>query len=165
MTFTGKIIRSAVAKENLENENVKRGQNQCVGTEDGSVTLRTRKVMSNRLLCRKQMVVEILHPNRAGLSKAAITDMLAKMYKTMASNVFCFGFRTQFGGGRSTGFALIYDTLDAAKKFEPKFRLARKGMLKVERIGRKQRKERKNRMKKVRGTKKAKVGQAGKEKK
>jgi small subunit ribosomal protein S24e len=30
-----------------------------------------------------------------------------------------------FGGGKSTGFALIYDTLEAAKKYEPKFRLAR----------------------------------------
>lgn len=31
----------------------------------------------------------------------------------------------QFGGGKSTGFGLIYDTLDAAKKFEPKYRLIR----------------------------------------
>ena len=47
------------------------------------------------------------------------------MYKTEASSVVCFGFKTAFGGGRSTGFALIYDNLDAAKKFEPKYRLAR----------------------------------------
>jgi len=39
--------------------------------------------------------------------------------------VFVFGFRTAFGGGKSTGFALIYDNLDAAKKFEPKYRLIR----------------------------------------
>lgn len=31
----------------------------------------------------------------------------------------------QFGGGKSTGFGLIYDTLDSAKKFEPKYRLIR----------------------------------------
>lgn len=31
----------------------------------------------------------------------------------------------QFGGGKSTGFGLIYDNLDAAKKFEPKYRLVR----------------------------------------
>ena len=31
----------------------------------------------------------------------------------------------QFGGGKSTGFGLIYDTLDAAKKFEPRYRLVR----------------------------------------
>lgn len=42
-----------------------------------------------------------------------------------------FGFRTVFGGGRSTGFCLIYDTLDAAKKFEPKFRLARVSLINI----------------------------------
>ena len=31
----------------------------------------------------------------------------------------------QFGGGKSTGFGLIYDTLEAAKRFEPKYRLIR----------------------------------------
>ena len=31
----------------------------------------------------------------------------------------------QFGGGKSTGFGLIYDTVDSAKKFEPKYRLIR----------------------------------------
>lgn len=31
----------------------------------------------------------------------------------------------QFGGGKSTGFGLIYDSIDAAKKFEPRYRLVR----------------------------------------
>lgn len=31
----------------------------------------------------------------------------------------------QFGGGKSTGFGLIYESIDAAKKFEPKYRLIR----------------------------------------
>lgn len=47
------------------------------------------------------------------------------MYKTTGDVVFCFGFRTAFGGGKSTGFALVYDTLDYAKKIEPKYRLVR----------------------------------------
>lgn len=77
-------------------------------------------------------------------------------------NVTVFGFRTAFGGGKSTGFALIYDSLDAAKKFEPKYRLVRQGVITVEKSARKQRKERKNRAKKFRGTKKAKAAQAKK---
>lgn len=36
-----------------------------------------------------------------------------------------FGFRTIFGGGKSTGFGLIYDSVEALKKFEPKHRLVR----------------------------------------
>ncbi|TMW40604.1 hypothetical protein DOY81_014315, partial [Sarcophaga bullata] len=70
--------------------------------------------------------------------------------------------RTAFGGGRSTGFALIYDTLDFAKKFEPKYRLVRHGLMEIKKQTRKQRKERRNRMKKVRGTAKAKIGQTAK---
>lgn len=31
----------------------------------------------------------------------------------------------QFGGGKSTGFGLIYDNAKAAKQFEPKHRLIR----------------------------------------
>lgn len=53
------------------------------------------------------------------------------MYKTTPDVIFCFGFKTQFGGGKTTGFALIYDTLDYAKKFEPKHRLVRVSILKV----------------------------------
>jgi small subunit ribosomal protein S24e len=47
------------------------------------------------------------------------------MYKTEKARVVCFGFRTQFGGGRSTGFALIYDDEASQKKFEPKHRLVK----------------------------------------
>jgi hypothetical protein len=31
----------------------------------------------------------------------------------------------QFGGGKSTGFGLIYDDVKSAKSFEPKHRLVR----------------------------------------
>ena len=48
------------------------------------------------------------------------------MYKVKeADRVFVFGFRTAYGGGSSTGFCLIYDSVDDAKKFEPRYRLAR----------------------------------------
>merc|ERR1711983_511500 len=129
---------------------------------EGSVTLRTRKFLTNRLLARRQMVVDVLHPGRATVPKTEVREKLATMYKSTPDVIFCFGFRTQFGGGKTTGFALIYDSLDFAKKFEPKYRQVRHGMMEIKRPTRKQRKERKNRQKKVRGTKKAKVGQAGK---
>uniref|UniRef100_T1INV0 40S ribosomal protein S24 n=1 Tax=Strigamia maritima TaxID=126957 RepID=T1INV0_STRMM len=114
--------------------------------------------MSNRLLCRKQMVVDVIHPGRSSVPKTEIREKLARLYKTTPDVIFCFGFRTAFGGGKSSGFALVYDTLDNAKKFEPKYRLARHGLYEKPKVSRKQRKERKNRQKKVRGTKKAKVG-------
>nr|pir hypothetical protein T07A9.11 - Caenorhabditis elegans [Caenorhabditis elegans] len=124
------------------------------------VTIRTRKVLTNKLLYRKQMVVEVIHPGRPTVPKADIREKIAKLYKTTPDTVIPFGFESKIGGGKSKGFALVYDTIDFAKKFEPKYRLM--GLAtKVEKPGRKQRKERKNRQKKVRGTAKAKVS-AGK---
>lgn len=70
-------------------------------------------------------VVDILHPGKANIPKTEVREKLAKMYKTTADVIFCFGFKTIFGGGRSTGFALIYDSLKHAKKVEPRHRLAR----------------------------------------
>ncbi|KAF9921981.1 ribosomal 40S subunit protein S24B [Linnemannia zychae] len=131
-------------------------------TADSTATIRTRKFLTNRLLARKQMVVDIIHPARANISKDELRDKLAKMYKVDKEVIFVFGFRTAFGGGKSTGFALIYDNLESAKKFEPKYRLVRHGLLEIKKASRKQRKERKNRSKKFRGTKKAKAAVAKK---
>ena len=72
-------------------------------------------------------VVDVLHPGRPNVSKLDLRDKLSKMYKTTPDVIVCFGFKTAFGGGRSTGFALIYDDLNAVKKIEPKYRLARVG--------------------------------------
>ena len=118
-----------------------------------AVTLRTRKFMTNRLLARKQFVLEVIHPGRANVSKvgrstpltlfprfllrfmadpevvcaqAELKERLAKVYDVRDTNcIFVFKFRTHFGGGKSSGFGLIYDNLESAKKFEPKYRLIR----------------------------------------
>ncbi|KAI4216474.1 MAG: hypothetical protein LQ351_000963 [Letrouitia transgressa] len=128
------------------------------------VTLRTRKFIRNPLLGRKQMVVDVLHPNRANVSKDELRSRLGELYKANKESVSVFGFRTQYGGGKSTGFALIYDSPEALKKFEPHYRLVRYGVAtKVEKASRQQRKQRKNRAKTVRGT--AKTKGAAKDKK
>ncbi|KAI8059340.1 40S ribosomal protein S24, partial [Gongronella butleri] len=118
-------------------------------------TLRTRKFMTNRLLGRKQMVLDIIHPGLANVSREDLREKLAKMYRTDKEVVSVFGLKTHFGGGITTGFALIYDNVEALKKFEPKHRLVRVGLAEAPKGGRKQRKEKKNRAKKFRGTKKA----------
>lgn len=71
------------------------------------------------------MVIEVLHPSRPNVPKTELEAKLASIYKSEKERVVCFGFRTHFGGGRSTGFALIYDDLESQKKFEPKYRLIR----------------------------------------
>lgn len=87
--------------------------------------MRTRKFITNRLLARRQFVVDILHPSRPNVSKVELSEKLAALYKTDKARVVTFGLRTQYGGGRSTGFALIYDDEVSQKKFEPKHRLVR----------------------------------------
>jgi len=105
------------------------------------------------------MVVDVLHPGRPNVSKDDLRKKLAAMYKAEPTAVSVFGFRTQYGGGKSTGFALIYDSLDSLKKFEPHYRLVRYGEAsKIEKPSRQQRKQRKNKMKELRGTAKTKTG-------
>lgn len=67
----------------------------------------------------------MLHPGRPNVPKDELRELLGKMYKTTKDVVTCFGFRTAYGGGKSTGFALIYDSVDVMKKNEPKHRLLR----------------------------------------
>eukprot|EP01098_Paradermamoeba_levis_P001446 TRINITY_DN1172_c0_g1_i1.p1 TRINITY_DN1172_c0_g1~~TRINITY_DN1172_c0_g1_i1.p1 ORF type:complete len:137 (-),score=63.13 TRINITY_DN1172_c0_g1_i1:119-529(-) len=135
-------------------------------SSDKAVTIRTRKFLVNRLLQRKQFIIDVIHQGRPNVSKKELQEKLAKMYKVDdVHRIYLFGFRTQFGGGKSSGFGVIYDNLAIAKKTEPKFRQQRMGLLKVEKSGRKQRKERKNRAKKFRGTKKLKAAAQAKKSK
>ncbi|OAA50918.1 Ribosomal protein S24e [Beauveria brongniartii RCEF 3172] len=132
---------------------------------DSPVTLRTRKFIRNPLLGRKQMVVDILHPGRAGISKDELAEKLGGMYKAQKDQISVFGLRSQYGGGKTTGFALVYDSPEAMQKFEPLYRLVRVGKAtKPERAAKQQRKQRKNRLKKLRGTAKVKGAKPKKEK-
>lgn len=58
------------------------------------------------------MVIESLHPGKATVPKTEIQEKQAKMYKTTPHVIFAFGFRTYFGGGKTSGFGMIYYSLD-----------------------------------------------------
>lgn len=104
--------------------------------------------------------MDVLHPGRPNVPRNELQEKLAKQFKTDKERCVCFGLKTQFGGGRSTGFALIYDNEEIQKRLEPKYRLIRNGLaVKADRPTRKLRKERKNRAKKVRGVKKLKAAE------
>merc|ERR1712188_206032 len=128
----------------------------------GTATIRPRKMLTNRLLCRRQMILDVHHPGLATPDREKLKEMIAeylskaKGHKADKEATMIFGMKTKFGGGRSSCFALVYDSVDAAKKYEPKHRLIRSGHADRPElsIGRKQRKEKKNREKKFRGTKK-----------
>lgn len=88
------------------------------------------------------------------------------MFKIKEENISVFGLKGTFGGGRSSGFALMYDSLDARKKYDQKMLLRRDGLFTPKNnFTRKMKKEMKGRMNKVRGTAKAKAASAGGKKK
>merc|ERR1711974_446064 len=109
--------------------------------------------MSNPLLSRRQFILDVIHPGKPNVSKVELRKILAQMYKVSdEKTIFLFGFSTQFGGGKSSGFGLIYDTIANARCYEPRYRLMRQGLAtKIE----SSRKQRKDRAKKLKGTKKA----------
>ena len=98
------------------------------------------------------MIVDVVHPGRANVSKDELSELLAGMYKGDSKLTILFGFRTKFGGGKSTGFCLIYDNQESMIKFEPKHRMVRKGVTVKKETSRKAMKEAKNKGKKSRGT-------------
>eukprot|EP00993_Chasmostoma_nieuportense_P005618 NODE_6239_length_557_cov_58.483721_g6074_i0.p1 GENE.NODE_6239_length_557_cov_58.483721_g6074_i0~~NODE_6239_length_557_cov_58.483721_g6074_i0.p1 ORF type:complete len:144 (-),score=32.36 NODE_6239_length_557_cov_58.483721_g6074_i0:71-502(-) len=119
------------------------------------IYVRTKRFTNNRLLQRKQFIVEVDHPGRGTVPKREICTHLARMFFVQdVATVVVFGFRTKFGGGKSTGYGLVYDNLTVLKKIEPTYRLIRAGMVAKTEKARKQRKEKKNRMAKFRGLKK-----------
>jgi len=110
--------------------------------DQGVVTIHTRKCFSNRLLNRKQMIVDVIHPNRASVPKAEIAAQLAKAFRVNdEKTIYVFGVKTTFGGQKSTGFAFIYDSLEDALDCEPKYRLIRAGLKQKVQTSRKQRRE------------------------
>jgi len=99
-----------------------------------------------------QMIIDIIHPGRAGVSRKELQEVIGSMYKAKSDLVILFGFKTKFGGGKTTGFCLIYDDVDSMVKFEPKYRMVRNGNTKATERSRKAMKEAKNKGKKIRGT-------------
>lgn len=127
-----------------------------------TVTIKTRKFLVNSLLKRKQMVLDVHHPGQGPPSKEELRKLLAKKFNVKNDKcVFVFGFRTAFGGIKTTGFALIYNSLEEAQNTEPKYRLRRNGLMAKPTGSRKSRKELKNKLKKFRNKAKVKARGGG----
>merc|ERR1712228_264016 len=116
------------------------------------VTVKTRKFMVNKLLCRKQMVVDIRHQHLATLSRRLIPRRICKAYKVKDPHtIVLFGFKSKYGGGKTTGFCLIYDNFRARRRYDCRHRLVRDKFGKKKEGSRKAIKELKHRRKKLVG--------------
>ena len=67
----------------------------------------------------------MLHPGRPNVPHSEIQKELAEKYRAKPNCVFTFGMKCSFGGGKSTGFGLIYDNEAKAMASEPQWRLVR----------------------------------------
>ena len=57
-----------------------------------------------------------------------LREQLSNLYEVSLDQVVIFGLRTCMGGNKSTGFAFVYNSLEAVRKSEPRYRLARNGL-------------------------------------
>ena len=94
-----------------------------MAAEEPKFTMKLSKIKNNRVLDRIQMVVDVYYEPTLKITKENIKKKIASQFKK--PNVVIFGAKKTFGGGRTRCFAMVYDTEDSMKKYEPKRRLAR----------------------------------------
>ena len=90
---------------------------------DPKLTMKISKIKNNRLLERVQMIVNVYYDPKVKVTREHIKKKLVEKFKK--NHVSVFGMKKVLGGGRTKCFALVYDSDDSLKKFEPKARLAR----------------------------------------
>ena len=79
-----------------------------------------------------------------------------KLYKVKdPHSIVLFGFKSKYGGGKTSGFCLIYDNFKSRKRYDMRYRLVRDKFAKKPEGSRKATKELKNRRKKMVGREKA----------
>jgi small subunit ribosomal protein S24e len=73
--------------------------------------------------------LDVYHEGKPNVSQADLKALISTKYGWDPKNLVLFGFRTAFGGNRSTGFVLAYDNQQYLVKYEPNFRLRKLAIL------------------------------------
>jgi small subunit ribosomal protein S24e len=69
------------------------------------------------------LLLDVYHEGKPNVSKVELKTLISSKYGWDIKNLVLLGFRTAFGGNRSTGFALAYDGPQYLVKYEPTHRL------------------------------------------
>jgi small subunit ribosomal protein S24e len=75
------------------------------------------------------LLLDVYHEGKPNVSQADLKGLISTKYGWDQKNLVLFGFRTAFGGNRSTGFVLAYDNQQYLVKYEPNFRLRKLAIL------------------------------------
>lgn len=94
-----------------------------------AVTIKNRRLRVNKLLARRELLLDVYHEGKPNVSQKDLKEMIANKYKWDPKNLVLFGFKTAFGGNRSSGFCLAYDNQQYLVKYEPTYRLRRAGIV------------------------------------
>ena len=94
-----------------------------------AVTIKTKRLRVNKLLARKELLLDVYHEGKPNVSQKDLRELIANKYHFEPKNIVLFGFKTAFGGNRSTGFCLAYDSQQYLVKYEPVYRLRRAGIV------------------------------------
>lgn len=94
-----------------------------------AVTIKTRRLRVNKLLARKELVLDVFHEGKPNVSQKDLRELISNKYHWEPKNIVLYGFKTAFGGNRSTGFCLAYDNQQYLVKNEPIHRLRRAGIV------------------------------------
>jgi ribosomal protein S24E len=121
-------------------------------------TLSLADVVDDALLERKQMNIEVLHPN---IRCPNFNTLKLELAQRFGVNDVCVSFvklEPAFGGGKSVGVVHVYNNFDAKVKFDKTHLMVRTGQLpRSNRAPRKARKNIKVKCRKLRGKAKVKV--------
>ena len=82
-----------------------------------AVTIKTKLLRVNQVLARKELVLEVYHENKQNVAKKELKELISKKYGWDTKKLVLFGFKTIFGGSRSTGFVLSYDNIQYLVKY------------------------------------------------
>lgn len=94
-----------------------------------AITIKTRRLRVNKLLARRELLLDVYHEGKPNVSQKDLREQIASKYHWEPKNIVLYGFRTAFGGNRSSGFCLAYDNQQYLVKYEPNFRLRRAGVV------------------------------------
>lgn len=94
-----------------------------------AITIKTRRLRVNKLLARRELLLDVYHEGKPNVSQKDLRELIAAKYHWEPKNIVLYGFKTAFGGNRSSGFCLAYDNQQYLVKYEPNFRLRRAGVV------------------------------------
>jgi small subunit ribosomal protein S24e len=94
-----------------------------------AVTIKTRRLRVNKLLARKELLLDVYHEGKPSVSQKELKELIANKYNWDTKNLVLFGFRTIFGGNRTTGFCNAYENQQYLIKYEPIYQLRRQKIL------------------------------------